>query len=199
MTTATKPKRGRKPLTEARPCVRCGDLGGRTHRKGTTPERLNGEVFGVRGKLCRKCYEHLRNLHLKAQGRGHRKIETPRSKPRPPGPVIETTPCADCGTTEGRVRAGCVTPARHRGESFGVSGILCARCYHRAYDRKQRAEAMALAEEVGEATEIRRRLNMEKRRGYVLPVLTPSFTRDDLSPRAEARLLIREAKKGGRL
>lgn len=198
MTTVAKPrKRGRPTRAVTPPCARCGELGGRIHSKGTTPERLDGTPFGHPGKHCRKCYEHLRNISLKANGKGHRKAESPPPKPQP---VAAATPCSDCGTTGGRVRPdGSRSPARLNGEAVGMSGLLCVRCYNRAYERRRREAARRMAEDCRDDVDILHHVRLEKFRGYPLPVLTPPFHRDDLTPKAESRLLIRESRKGGRL
>lgn len=125
---------------------------------------------------------------MKAKGKA-RKTEKPEAA------TFIASPCADCGTSGGRSHNdGSGYPARHRGEPVGVPGMLCTRCYNRAYEQRRREAARRLAEDAGGEAEILRRVRLEKLQGYPLPVLTPGFTFADLGPRASARLEILAAR-----
>jgi RNA polymerase sigma factor (sigma-70 family) len=53
--------------------------------------------------------------------------------------MAEASPCADCKTTGGYVRAGDASPRRSDGTQFGFDGDLCFRCYDKHYRRRKRA------------------------------------------------------------
>lgn len=42
-----------------RPCARCGDPDGLIDRRARTPERRNGEPWGIDGRICGRCYRRL--------------------------------------------------------------------------------------------------------------------------------------------
>lgn len=52
--------------------------------------------------------------------------------------------------------------------------------------------------ELAEAAAIYRRVRLGRLRGYVLPVLTPGFALDDLTPRAFCRALARHSRSTSR-
>jgi len=43
------------PFAAAPPCSRCGDTGGALNKWGK-PDRIDGKLVGIAGKLCRQCY-----------------------------------------------------------------------------------------------------------------------------------------------
>lgn len=193
-----------KPPRVVLPCARCGTPGGAIRRSCgcVTPSRYDGATFGIKGRVCLSCWNVLTSKNPFASQR-HRTLKAkgkPRKTEKPEAATFVASRCADCGTSGGRSHNdGSGYPARHRGEPVGVPGMLCTRCYNRAYERRRREAARQLAEDTRDDAEMFRRVRLEKLRGYPLPVLTPGFQRDDLTPRAESRLLIREARKGGRL
>lgn len=53
-----KPRKAPAPV---QPCGACGTLGGYIQKPSTRPSRIDARRFGVASKVCRRCYQKLRD------------------------------------------------------------------------------------------------------------------------------------------
>lgn len=116
-----------KEVFEAQPCSLCSTTGGRASARAWKPSRIDGARFGLGGKICYSCYGRLWSRERRA---GRPAISRIRRL---------TPPCSSCGTLDGRVAQGCVSPARRSGDAWGL-GPLCQKCWNRLRDRDRRDE-----------------------------------------------------------
>lgn len=104
------------------PCVKCQTTGGRGKGPFSKPFRIDGEKYGLAGKLCDACYvKEARALKREQEGR----------EPAAKGSLPPVKPCAKCGTTGGRCPTDSTTgrPHRRKGDRYGFFGWVCLGCY----------------------------------------------------------------------
>lgn len=176
-------------MSTAEPCFACGTTGGRVLPHKHKPLRCRGHQYGQNGMLCSSCFDKARYRWRRTNG-AVRPTILPHDGPTPP--------CELCGTTVGFCHRDDI-PARYDASMYDIVGLVCFECIRDLQDEafeqefKQVIPVRSVEVRLARDTDIGLPINVPG-----LAILTPSFTLDDLSPRAFSAYLRRRHRRAKR-
>jgi hypothetical protein len=184
-------------------CAACGTEGGKSAKGMFRPARRSGAPFGVAGTICTSCFQRLDS----ARRRQAVKLGQPTTKVgraaalaqhlREASAFLPVVSGCPCHRFRMRFRVECdlcgVGGAidLYSGAEWDIEGRICHQCREELRDERAeiRHRELAAVPCLSFASE-----DSHVLRKVCLPVLTPGFTRWDMTPKAAAALILAETK-----